>query len=242
MQPESMTRLPYCVDILRRMPCSLLSPMHLLIHSSSFCVPPHLPPHAFRSQTTKHLGREIQQPRGDSSVGLPGTGASRNCGHSPTEDAHAAMDLAALKLQRGHAFGTPDGRSKHAPHLEVCGWCSCLAPLTASARSHRVGGGYEALQHSLRRAGWQYWPIGNPVRGICGRTMWQQHTSLPLCPTDSAGAICLCRDCSARRPLLRCCRRTRRTPPHLTVRSPSRPRVTPWPAPPRTTTMQCALR
>ncbi len=53
---------------------------------------------ALRNLTVRHLGREIQQ-----ATGPGGSGG----GHSPAEDAIAALDLARLKLEKGHAFGVP---------------------------------------------------------------------------------------------------------------------------------------
>ena len=72
---------------------------------------------ALRNLTVNYLGREIQQPNG--AAGAP-------TGHSPFEDATAALDLAALKLARGAAYAVP-GAS----------W----------------GGGFESLHDALARAG-----------------------------------------------------------------------------------------
>lgn len=86
----------------------------------------HGPPSkaALRHLTVHHLQREIQQPVRDAS------GVASRIGHSPTEDATAAIDLAALKLSRGHAYGTPDAAwgaayEPMAATLDRAGWASC---------------------------------------------------------------------------------------------------------------------
>ena len=80
---------------------------------------------ALRNLTVQHLKREIQQ--------APVSGAP--AGHSPAEDALAALDLAILKLKRGRAYGTPDAS-----------W----------------GAGFETLHASLQRAGWDTASIDQP--------------------------------------------------------------------------------
>ena len=106
---------------------------------------------ALRNLTVTHLKREIQQskdhavapgaagggggkpgrsggaPMGSGGGGGGGVTTEAGHGHSPVEDALAALELARLKLTRGHAYGTP-----HAS------W----------------GVGCEALPQVLRRAGW----------------------------------------------------------------------------------------
>ena len=88
----------------------------------------HGPPSkaALRHLTVRHLGREIQQPHASpASAPTDGGRVGPSVGHSPTEDALAALDLAKLKLARGHGYGTPD-RS----------WGSAFEPLPAAlARS-----------------------------------------------------------------------------------------------------------
>ena len=59
---------------------------------------------ALRNLSVWHLRREIQQPRPQAN-----SAQMLQLGHSPTEDAQAAMDLAVVKLTNGLAFGTPDG-------------------------------------------------------------------------------------------------------------------------------------
>ena len=92
---------------------------------------------ALRNLTVAHLKREIQQPKADIMTaplgGLAGGGggggatAAAASGHSPAEDATAALDLAALKLERGLGYGTPGaawGTSYEPLHAALCrsGW------------------------------------------------------------------------------------------------------------------------
>ena len=76
---------------------------------------------ALRNLSVQHLQREIQQDSG---------------GHSPVEDACAAMDLALLKLRRGYAYGRPDmtcgGVEPLHDVLSRAGW-SCHAVDTSDA-------------------------------------------------------------------------------------------------------------
>ena len=91
---------------------------------------------SLRSLTARFLGRSIQQGSG---------------GHSPAEDAAAALELAIVKLERGHGFGMPGGgggaggasyESLHAA-LGRDGWRSVAIDRSASklARLHGAAGG-----------------------------------------------------------------------------------------------------
>ena len=85
---------------------------------------------ALRNLTVTHLKREIQQSIDPAAARL---GSGDAGGHDPVEDATAAMDLALLKLARGHAYATP-GAS----------W----------------GGAYEPMRAVLHRTGWSCHVVG----------------------------------------------------------------------------------
>ena len=87
---------------------------------------------ALRNLTVNHLKREIQQPPPQSQPSQP-----HQHGHNPTEDATVAMDLALLKLARGHAYGIPGAA-----------W----------------GAGYEPLKETLERNDWKLFDSSNLCR------------------------------------------------------------------------------
>ena len=109
---------------------------------------------ALRTLTALHLKREIQQPQDIASM-------STRHGHLPVEDAIAALDLAALKLSRGAAYGVPNAA-----------W----------------GVGFEPLSEALERSGWHTMALRGGVEHAVEVLAGIRATTLERipCPNDEA--------------------------------------------------------